>query len=49
MLYLLQAISGWLLFGESLSLWWCLGAILIVTGLLLINSENDGNEWKKKI
>jgi len=36
----MQALSGWLLFGESLSLtWWC-GAAFIVTGLLLINVDD---------
>jgi len=35
-----QALSGWLLFGESLSLtWWC-GAVFIIAGLLLINVDD---------
>jgi len=35
-----QALSGWLLFGENLSLtWWC-GAAFIVVGLLLINVDS---------
>jgi drug/metabolite transporter (DMT)-like permease len=44
---LLQAISSYLLFGESLPLSWCLGAILIVTGLVLINSESEQPEDAK--
>jgi len=35
-----QALSGWVLFGENLSLaWWC-GAAFIVVGLLLINVDS---------
>lgn len=38
--FCVPALSGWLLFGESLSLtWWC-GAAFLVAGLLLINVDD---------
>ena len=41
---MLQAIIGWLFFGESLSLMWWLGASLIITGVLLIHKGNPQPE-----
>ena len=32
-----QAVIGWLIFGESLSLIWWAGSSLIVIGIILIN------------
>lgn len=38
--FFFTALSGWLLFGESLSLtWWC-GAAFIIAGLLLISVDH---------
>ena len=36
-----QALSGWLLFGESLSTTWCCGAVLIIAGLVLMNIDSS--------
>ena len=40
-----QAVFGWLLFGESLSLLWWLGASLVVVGMVIVKIEvdNDGD------
>ena len=37
----LQALLGWLFFGETLSLRWWLGTSLILTGLILIHYNSE--------
>ena len=40
----LQAVFGVLLFGESLSLLWWMGASLIVVGLVLMHHSSAGGD-----
>ena len=44
----MQALSGWLLFGEGLSVTWCCGVAFIVAGLLLIHVDDRSSATSVK-
>lgn len=46
--FVVSGIAGYLLFGEVLSLYWCIGLSLIILGVILLNSEQTEDKDKQE-